>query len=195
DLSFRDLPVPFSVQQHRAEGHDGSEVCGRIESLEFIPFAEFDRKDEFDMDEVREGAVIIYGYGTLDGSSAAEDAKRLLANGCGVSLDGLHFTGNLFGSEDLAQIDVSELDMGEVIDGVMSRQYLRGMSGKISGVTVVDTAAFVEATVMVASAVVTPKLRFGLSTLTASAAGMAPLTPPRDWFFMQEPIEPTPLTV
>lgn len=194
-LDFRDLPVPFSVQQKRAEGHMGSEVCGRIERLEFIPFSEFDRKDEFDMDEVRDGAVVVYGWGTLDGSAASEDAKRLLDNGSGVSLDGLMYTGKLFNAEDLSEIDHSEMDLGEIMDGIMSKQFLRGMGGKISGVTVVDTPAFVEATVMVASAVVSPLIRFGLSTMTASAAGMAPLKPPKDWFFMEEPDEPTPWTV
>lgn len=194
-LDFRDLPVPFSVQQKRAEGHMGSEVCGRIERLEFIPFSEFDRKDEFDMDEVRDGALVVYGWGTLDGSPASEDAKRLLDNGSGVSLDGLMYTGKLFNAEDLSEIDHSEMDLGEIMDGIMSKQFLRGMGGKISGVTVVDTPAFVEATVMVASAVVNPMIRFGLSTLTASAAGMAPLRPPREWFYMEEPDEATPWTV
>jgi hypothetical protein len=194
-IDFRDMPVPFSVQLQRDEGHKGSFVCGRIEGLEFIPFEDFDRKSEFDMDEVRDGAVVVYGRGTLDASEYAEEAKRLLANGAGVSLDGLHFTGNLFNSEDLAEVDVSEMDMGEIFENVMNMTFLRGMAGKISGVTVVDTPAFVEATVMVASAAVQPKLRFGLSTLTASAAGLAPLAPPKDWFFMEEPDEPTPWTV
>lgn len=193
-IGFRDLPVPFSVQPEKAEGHDGAKVCGRIEMLEFIPLAEFSRRDEFDMDEVRDGAVVVYGFGTLDGSPAAAEARRLLDNGAGVSLDGLHFSGKLWNNEDLSEIEADEMELADLLDGLMSGAYLRGMTGKISGVTVVDTPAFEEATVMIASAV-TPQLRFGSGTLTASAAGLAPLKPPRDWFEMEEPHEPTPLTV
>lgn len=35
----------------------------------------------------------------------------------------------------------------------------------------------------------------GAKHMTASAAGLAPLKPPRDWFYVEEPDEPTPLTV
>lgn len=192
-IAFRDLPVPFSVQIESLEGHEGSVVCGRIEDISFIPLSKF-TKDGFDMDGVREGAIVVYGYGSLDGSEAAAEAKRYLDNGAGVSLDGLHFTGNLFNSEDLSQVDTSELQLDDVFAGIMNMTYLRGMSGKIAGVTVVSIPAFEEATVMVASAF-TPSLRFSPKTLTASAAGLAPLKPPKEWFFREEAPEPTPLTV
>jgi hypothetical protein len=200
EIDHRDLPVPFSVQVKTAEGHMGSEACGRIEKIEFIPLAEFDRAEEFDFDEVREGALVVWGTGTTDGSPAAEEAKRLLSNGAGVSLDGLFFSGNLWSSEDLSQVDTEGLALEEVFEGIMSMQYLRGMNGKIAGVTVVNVPAFEEATVMVASAgslrsVVIPQIRFGTQNLTASAAGLAPLEPPSEWFYMPELDEPTPLTV
>lgn len=193
-VSFRDLPVPFSVQKESAEGHMGSEVCGRIEEIEFIPFAEFAHKDDYDMDEVRDGAVVIYGRGSLTSGPAAETAKEYLADGAGVSLDGLHFTGSLWNAEDLSEVDTSEMGMEELIEGVYSMAFLRGMGGKIAGVTVVHIPAFEEAKVMVASAFM-PEIRFGRGTLTASAAGLAPLKPPRDWFYTPEADEPTPLTV
>jgi len=136
----------------------------------------------------------VWATGSLDGSPASEEAKRLLDNGYGVSLDGLQWSGSLWNSEDLSEIDTSEMDMGELLDGIMSRQVLRGMNGKIGGVTVVTVPAFEEATVMVASAFI-PDLRFGAQNLTASAAGLAPLEPPSEWFFMPEANEPTPLTV
>lgn len=196
DISWRDLPVPFSVQQKTAEGHDGAECCGRIELLEFIPFAEFDRREDFDMDEVRDGAIVVYGWGSLDGSEAAEEAERLLSNGAGVSLDGLHFSGRLWNNDDLSEVEAEEMDLEELLDGLYSGQFLRGLTGKIAGVTVVNIPAFEEATVMVASAgVVQSQLRFGLSALTASAAGLAPLKPPLGWFEIEEPTVPTPLTV
>ncbi len=197
-LGYRDLPLPFSVQVQTAEGHMGSEGCGRIESIELIPLAQFDKAEDFDFDEVRPGALVVWATGSLDGSPASEEAKRLLDNGYGVSLDGLMWSGNLWNAEDLSQLDASKMEMGEVLDGIMTRTILRGMNGKIGGVTVVNVPAFEEATVMVASAIVetfVPKVRFGVQNLTASAAGLAPLEPPADWFFAEEPDEPTPLTV
>lgn len=194
DIDLRDLPVPFSVQLKKAEGHDGAEVAGRIETIEYIPFSEFDRASEFDMDEVRDGAVVIWGEGSLDGSESSEEAKRLLNNGAGVSLDGLHFSGKLFDVEDLSEVDPNELEFEELFERIMDGTLLRGMTGKIGGVTVVDTPAFVEAKVMVASAFM-PTLKFGQPNLTASAAGLAPLEPPTSWFFMEEPDLPTALTI
>lgn len=194
DVDFRDLPVPFAVQIKTAEGHDGSEVCGRIEELEFVPIEEFDRREDFDMDEVRDGAIVVYGHGTLDGSEASGEAERLLENGAGVSLDGLHFTGKFFAKEDLAEIDTEEMEFGEILENIMTGEFLRGMSGKIAGVTVVNVPAFEEATVMIASAFA-PHIHFPASVLTASAAGLAPLEPQTSWFFMDEPDHPVPLTV
>jgi hypothetical protein len=194
DISHRDLPVPFSVQPAKAEGHDGAQVAGRIETIDFIPFADFSLADEFDMDEVRDGAVVVWGTGSLDGSSASDEAKRLLENGAGVSLDGLHFSGRLFSSEDLSEVNPEEMPFDELFAGVMDGSLLRGLTGKIAGVTVVDVPAFEEATVMLASAYM-PQLRFGTPNLTASAAGIAPLMPPTEWFFMDEPDQPTALTV
>jgi hypothetical protein len=192
-VAWRDLPVPFAVQVKTAEGHDGAECCGRIEELAFIPFSEFDRADEFDMDEVRDGAIVVYGWGTLDGSPASEEAQRLLNNGAGVSLDGLHFSGKLWNSEDLSEVVADEMQLEELLEGLYSGAFLRGMTGKISGLTVVNTPAFEEATVMVASAVSTQI--FFRNTMTASAAGLAPLRPPKEWFEIEEASEPTPLTV
>lgn len=197
DVDYRDLPVPFSVQPQKADGHDGAYCCGRIEELEFIPIEEFDqtRAVNFDMDEVREGSLVIWGRGSLDGSEHAEEAKRLLDNGAGVSLDGLRFTGKLWDKENLSEIDTSEMEMDELFEGLMSGAFLQGMSGQIAGVTVVDVPAFVEAKVMVAAAF-SPSLHFGEKVvLTASAAGLAPLEPPTEWFYMPEPDEPTPLTI
>lgn len=193
-IDHRELPVPFAVQVKTHEGHEGSESCGRIETIEYVPISEFERASEFDLDEVREGAFVVWATGSLDGSPAADEAKRLLDNGAGVSLDGLMWSGNLWQSEDLAQIDFSEMEMGEILDGLATRTILRGMNGKIGGVTVVNVPAFEEATVMVASAFM-PTIHFGIQNLTASAAGLAPLEPPAEWFYMPEADEPTPLTV
>lgn len=195
DIDYRDLPVPFSVQPAKAEGHDGAEVAGRIETIEFIPFDEFAHASEYDMDEVRDGALVVWATGSLDGSEASEEAERLLDNGAGVSIDGLRFSGKLFSNDDLSEVDPKDMGLEELFEGIMDGSLLRGMTGKIAGVTVVDVPAFEEATVMLASAF-PGHLSFGeKEVLTASAAGLAPLEPPTDWFFMEEPNEPTPLTV
>lgn len=198
DVDWRELPVPFSVQEHNEPGHDGSAVCGRIEELEFIPVEEFDRAEDFDLDEVREGALVVWATGSLDGSEDSEIAKRLLENGAGVSVDGLRFSGKLWNREDLSEVDPEKLSFEDLIDGLMSMEILQGMNGKIAGVTVVNIPAFEEATVMIASASVFQphvRIRFGQTTMTASAAGLAPLKPSRAWFEMEEAAEPTPLTV
>lgn len=209
EIGHRDLPVPFRVQIQDDEGHKGAFNCGSIEEISRVPVEEFakrDDADDFDLSDIREGAIVIFGEGTLDGSSYAQEAKRILGNGSGVSLDGLIFSGNLYDKEDLSKIDQDSADMGDLFEAVMQGDYLRGVSGDIAGVTVVDIPAFREAKVVVASA----QLRF-LSDhgevitdgdgvvgymfgrgLTASAA---PVKPPMEWFSDPGLTELTPLTI
>lgn len=196
-IFHRELPVPFSVQIQKGEGHDGAFNCGRIEMIEWIPLEDFKARDdagEFDLSEVRDGAMIIWGEGSLDGSEYAEDAKRLLANGSGVSLDGLRFSGKLFDKEDLSEIDQKDMDMGDLFEAIMMGTYLQGVSGKIAGVTVVDVPAFEEAKVLVASA----QLRFvseGPMFVTELTAAAGPVKPPTEWFQDPKLDELTPLTI
>jgi hypothetical protein len=200
EVGHRDLPVPFSVQIQRAEGHDGSYVCGRIETITRIPIEEFRKREDaedFSLGDVRDGAIVIYGEGTLDGSDFSEHAKRLLENGSGVSLDGLRYSGKLYSKDDLEEIEVDEGDLGALIGLAMGDECLRGVSGDISGVTVVDTPAFKEAKVLVASA----QLRFhvfppgfGRSNPVLTAAS-GPVKPPREWFEDPKLSELTPLVI
>lgn len=204
-ISHRDLPVPFSVQVQRAEQHDGSFVCGRIESISRIPIEEFAKRpdaNQFSLDHIRPGAIVLYGEGTLDGSEYADHAKRLLENGNGVSLDGLRYSGKLYAREDLSEIEADEGDFGMFLELAMGEGSLRGINGDISGVTVVDTPAFKEAKVMVASA----QLRFhdpevvplsGNSAWSPNVmvAAAAPVKAPSAWFKDPELRELTPLTI
>lgn len=188
-VGHRDLPVPFHVQTQIQPGHDTAECCGRIESIVRIPLSEFERRAEFDLSDTREDAVIIWGEGTLDGSEHADNAKRMLENGAGVSLDGLRYSGNLWNKEDMSIVVIDEEDLSEVLSKVERGEYLRGISGDIAGVTVVGTPAYKEAKVLVASA----QLRFGgARVLTASAA---PVKPPKSWFEDPQFTELTPLTI
>jgi len=84
--------------------------------------------------------------------------------------------------------------------------YLRGIGGKIGGLSLASIAAFEETKIrivedaLVASgycAVVTSGFIRAIprDPVEALVASGAPLEPPREWFFMDEPNEPTPLTI
>lgn len=189
EIGHRELPVPFHVQTQIQPGHDTAECCGRIESIVRIPMSSFERRDEFDLSETRESAIVIWGEGTLDGSEHADNAKRMLENGAGVSLDGLRYSGNLWDKEDLSPVDITDADLSEVLNKVESGEYLRGISGDIAGVTVVGIPAYKEAKVLVASA----QLRFGSARVLVASA--APVKPPKAWFEDPQFTELTPLTI
>ena len=188
-VGHRELPVPFHVQTQIQPGHDTAECCGRIESIVRVPLSEFARREEFDLSDTRDEAIVIWGEGTLDGSEHADNAKRMLENGAGVSLDGLRYSGNLWDKEDLSPVDITDADLSEVLNKVERGEYLRGISGDIAGVTVVGTPAYKEAKVLVASA----QLRFGAARVLLASA--APVKPPKAWFEDPHFTELTPLTI
>lgn len=71
-LYWDTLPIPFRVVQSDVGGHDGAEVCGRIDSL------------------TRLDGGVIWGEGVFDASSSVgAEAARLVAEGMrtGVSID------------------------------------------------------------------------------------------------------------
>jgi len=204
EIDNRDLPLPFSVQPALAEGHDGAINSGRIESITYIPWAEFDRQEEFYSDEqiasMNPEATVIWGEGTVDGSPAGLEAKRQIENGADVSLDGLRFNGLLYDAETFAQVteaDVAELEMGDVFQKIMEGAYLQGVAGKIGGATVVSIGAFEEARVIVtasASLRIVDGYDAGAKfAVLVAAAG--PVKPPREWFEDPQLSELTPLTI
>lgn len=195
-ISHRELPLPLLVQTEVAEGHEGAAIAGRIDAIQYIPASEFTRGEEFALQELPQDAVIVYAWGTLDDSDVANDAVRMVENGAGVSVDIV--------PERLAFIDpetheeVQEEDLSP--EGVLFGHYLVGIEGKIAAATIVSIPAFEQAAIVFARDRVIMASAYGLriespGTLTAAAAGQAPLKPPREWFFLPEPDEPTPLTV
>ena len=204
EIDNRDLPVPFSVQPALAEGHDGAINAGRIDQISYIPWAEFDRAEEFYSDEqifaMNPDAVVIWGKGTVDGSPAGLEAKRQIENGADVSLDGLRFNGLLYSAESFQQItedDVAEFEMGDIFQKIMEGEYLQGVSGKIGGATVVSIGAFEEARVIVtasASLRIVDGYDAG-SKFAVLVAAAGPVKPPRDWFEDPQLSELTPLTI
>ena len=190
EITHRDLPVPLRVQTEQQGGHDSAKSVGRIEQIERIPASEFDK---FDL-ELPDQAVVIWGSGTLDGSELSAEAERIIENGAGVSLDLPWDRLAIIDPETYEEVDPAEVDFTDLLTG----KFLQGIAGKIAAATVVDVAAFEEASIrlteteaLVASAL---PIRFVAdpNTLVASAA---PLEPPRDWFFLDEPDEPTPFTI
>lgn len=202
EVSERDFPLPIMVQVVNEEGHKGSELGGRIDSVTHIPIAEFSDED-FDLSDLPDTTVVVWGEGSFDGSAAGRDGSRLIENGGGVSVDMSITEVLLLDPESYEPVDPDEIDLMDVIFG--GGDYVTGMKGTIMGATVLPFPAFEEATINVVTAsgrVAHVFTNLGLGTirilkpvLTASAAGLAPLAPPREWFEMPEPDIPTPLTV
>lgn len=193
EIEERELPLPFSVQTATADGHDGAETAGRIESVAHIPLAEFERED-FELGELPENAVIIWGEGTFDTSPAADEGVRLIENGAGVSLDLPPERIAPFDRETLEEVDPDTIEFEDLLMGT----YLMGIGGKIGGATIVNIPAFEEARVgLSASAGVRTvsgalKLKPVSRPLTAAAG---PVKPPKEWFEDPKLTELTPLTI
>lgn len=196
EISNRDLPCPLMVQTATEAGHAGAESCGRIESIEYIPVSDFERRDEFALADVRDDAVVVWATGTFDQSEYADAAGRIIENGAGVSVDLPPDRIAPFDSETLEEVPEDEVDF----HALMAGEYLIGIGGKIAAATVVSIPAFEEASIRLTSEKALVASAYGIKikkieVLTASAAGQAPLIPPREWFFAEEPDHPVPLTV
>lgn len=211
EIAHRDLPLPFMVQTVTAERHEGSEVAGRIEGIEHVPVADFERREEFGLKDVPEGAVVIWGYGILDGSEAAQEADRLIENGAGVSLDIPHDRLALFDPETLEEVK-EEPDLAAILED----RYLTGIAGKIAGATVVTIPAFEQASIQLVGGVAVVASAFGIAvassddpgsigreqrerfqalTLQILTAAATPLKPPKSWFQNPKLTQLTPLTI
>jgi hypothetical protein len=201
EIDERDLPLPFMVQIENDEGHKGSELGGRIDSVIRIPVADFE-DDRYDLSDLPETAVVIWGEGFFDSSDAGREGQRMVDNGGGVSVDMSVTEVTLLDPETYEEINIDDLDIMEVLFG--GGDFITGIKGRIMGATVLAFPAFEEAQIQVVTASGTENIAriyepFGIhllkNVLTASAAGLAPLAPPREWFEMPEPDLPTPLTV
>lgn len=195
EVGNRDLPIPVMVQTATQNGHMGAEICGRLDSIDYIPVTEFARRDEFHLDGVPDSATVVWGAGTFDTSEYAQDAERVMENGAGVSIDMPADRVAAFDPETLQEVPEDEVDFRSLMEGA----YLVGIGGKIAAATIVSIPAFEEASIMLVPghALVASAYGFKLKVdvLTAAAAGAAPLKPARDWFFTPEPDTPAALTV
>ena len=92
-LRWDDLPIPLRVAFKDVGGHDGAEVCGRIETVE------------------RRGGGDIYATGTFDlGSAVGTEAFRQVSEQMsnGVSIDTDDVTFRIMAKADMPEADVSD---------------------------------------------------------------------------------------
>ena len=97
-LRWDDLPIPLRVAFKDVGGHDGAEVCGRIETV-----------------ERREGGNI-YATGTFDlGSAVGAEAYRQVSEQMsnGVSIDTDYVTFRVMAKADMPEADVADSGNGE----------------------------------------------------------------------------------
>jgi len=184
-IGHRDLPLTLMAQTVTADGHEGAWVAGKITNIWHE-----DRPD------LGDGAVAIMGSGVFASNEDGQRAHDLLGEEVlrGVSIDFAASATHLLDPETLDAVDEGEMDLMDLLAG----NFVRGYEGDIMGATLCPFQAFEDATmqiietpekVVVASAFPIRKV------LTASAAGIAPLKPPKDWFYTEETNGPCPLTV
>lgn len=184
-IDWRELPLTLMCQNVTADGHQGAFAAGKI--------TEITRQDRPDLGK---NAVAIIGKGVFANDADGQRAEELLAEEVvrHVSVDFAPTKKMMLDPKTLEPM--SEADQG--LDVLLGGNFVQGYEGKIMGATLCPFSAFEDATlhivetpdkVVVASA-------FAMRTvLTASAAGIAPLAPPHDWFFEPETNGPCPLTV
>lgn len=185
-ITNRDLPLTLKMQKETAEGHDGAVPVGKI--------TEIYRQDRPDLGD---HAVAIVGKGVFSDSPAGREAAALVSEEVlrHVSVDLSHSASYLLDKDSYEVVDEDSADLGALLSG----DYLRGYEGAIMGATLCAFSAFEDATMQIAD--LTPEAAVVASAfplkkvLTASAAGIAPIAPPYEWFHMEETRGPCPLTV
>nr|DAU60351.1 MAG TPA: minor head component F [Caudoviricetes sp.] len=145
-LRWDDLPIPLRVAFKDVGGHDGAEVCGRIETVE--------RRDGGD----------IYATGTFDlGSAVGAEAFRQVSEQMsnGVSIDTDDVTFRIMAKADMPEADVA--DSGDEADPE-GRVKVAAMSSS-DELTVIESARLRAATLVAVPA---------FATARVYAAGQAP---------------------
>lgn len=147
-LRWDELPIPLRVAFKDVGGHDGAEVCGRIEAVE--------RRDNGD----------IYATGTFDlGSAVGTEAYRQVSEKMsnGVSIDTDDVTFRIMAKADLAAADDDTDDSPEADEE--GRVKVASMSSS-DEVTVIESARLRAATLVAVPA---------FASARVYAAGQAPI--------------------
>lgn len=186
-ITHRELPLTLMMQTVTEEGHKGAEVAGKITSI--------DREERPDLGE---GVVAHVGRGVFAKTAKGREAYELNDDEIvrGVSIDFAPTATYLLDPETLEVVNEEEMDLMDLLGG----SFVRGFEGEIMGATMCPFPAFEDATMHIIETSDPEKVLVACAfpvrrVLTASAAGLAPLSPPKDYFFQPEPDGPFPLTV
>ena len=153
-LRWDDLPIPLRVAFKDVGGHDGAEVCGRIETV-----------------ERREGGDI-YATGTFDlGSAVGAEAFRQVSEQMsnGVSIDTDDVTFRIMAKSDIPEADVA--DSGNSSDTDPEGRVKVAAMSSSDELTVIESARLRAATLVAVPAFATARIY---------AAGKAPDKPVED---------------
>lgn len=203
-LSWRQPPLTLLAQTETAPGHDGAGVSGKIET--------FMKDDKVDMDggKLADGVVAVRGFGVFDAGEFGVDIERMVNDEVlrGVSVDlGINEwafrdpdTGDILVPEDMTEEEWERAFFGElqfaILDAeIMAATVCAAPAFADSRIAVVASAGVDGARLYTATLFAPLRLAVRGPVITASAAGMAPLHPPREWFDNPELVEPTALTV
>ena len=183
-INLRELPLPLMWQIKTGEGHMGSVVVGRIETME----------------RVEQG--IGNAQGVFDTGEYGKEAERLVRQGFirGVSAD-----------MDMFEAQEEELKAGEDKPGKVGNGKMDITKARVMGVTMVPKPAFQECKIFLVEEEneiqeddVIPDGVYVEDVDPAEAAslvacgfvaGAIPVTPPKSWFVNPELKKATPLTV
>ncbi len=183
-INLRELPLPLMWQIKTGEGHMGSVVVGRIETME----------------RVEQG--IGNATGVFDTGEYGKEAERLVREGFirGVSAD-----------MDMFEAQEEELKAGEDKPGKVGNGKMDITKARVMGVTMVPKPAFQECKIFLVEEEneiqeddVIPDGVYVEDVDPAEAAslvacgfvaGAIPVTPPKSWFANPELKKATPLTV
>ena len=199
-LSWRDPPLTLmGLLLTGPGGHEGAEVAGRMDTFER------DAATDMDGSPLAEGVTAIRSYGVFDVGEFGTETGRMVddevVRGISVDLAILEWafrdpdTGEILQPEDMDEEQWDRAFFGELQYAVLAAE--------IMAATVCPTPAFADARIAAVRASsgereVTLTLWAPIrvaAPVTASAAGMAPLKPPADWFKNPGLADLTPLTV
>lgn len=151
-LRWDDLPIPLRVAFKDVGGHDGAEVCGRIETVE--------RRDGGD----------IYATGTFDlGSAVGTEAFRQVSEQMsnGVSIDTDDVTFRIMAKADMSEADAADSGSGEDVDADLDGRVKVAAMSSSDELMVIESARLRAATLVAVPA---------FATARVYAAGQAPST-------------------
>lgn len=166
-ITMRELPLPLMWQIKTDEGHYGSVVVGRIDSME------------------RTDNGIGNAYGVFDNGDYGREAERLVRGGF---IRGI--------SADLDKFEADEDPTDASDSGSKGQNKILISKARVMGVTLVPKPAFQECTIELVKEPeeMDSKKKDALVACAAIAASI-PVVPPKFWFENPKLAGPTPLTV